>query len=291
MSYNRAYTLIILLLGVMVTGCEDPIPDDYVQELVIEGFVIAGEPITHLRIYRSLPLNDTFSLQKAMIRDADVTLLENGVPVPMMFVDDSTGFGYRPSDTTFRCKYGTEYALTVRALNRTATATARTLNAFDWVRRPVDTMQYPGRANELTPVDSLGISWTGQPGVLRYVLAVECIDTLNYGLYLQPPTSDSNRRIRTEDFEDGSLIANERTRYGFSLVSNTPVVWAAFKWFGKQRIHVYAGDEAFQEWYSSVGFGRRSQYDYRLSNIRGGLGTFAGASKITADVFLKKDVP
>lgn len=273
----------------LITGCANPVPNDYVPQLVIEGFVIAGEPITHLRVYKSLPVSDTFSLAKATIRDAKVVLLEDGVPVPLAFAPDSLGGGnYVPVDTTFRVKYETTYSLEVHAIDKTATASARTMQKFDWVLPPADTIRYPGKENELKPVDSLGISWQGQTGIVRYVIGLQCLDTLEYGKYLTPPTTEKNARVRDEDIEQGTLIADERTRYGFSVVSNTPVVWAAFKWYGPQRIVVYAGDKAFQDWFTLVGFGQRPTYDYRISNVSGGLGIFAGASKTEAPMFLLK---
>ncbi len=281
-----------VVLGVValvaIQGCADPIPEDYVPQLVVEGFVIAGQPITHLRVYQSQPISDTFKLATASIRDAQVTLLENGTPIPMVFVDDSTGGNYLPADTSFRVKYESTYELSVTAIGKHATATARTKAPFVWERKPTDSLWYPGEDNELKPVDSLGISWQGQPGITQYVIAVECLDTTNYGSYLIPATTDTNGRIRKKDFQDGTLVASERTRYGFSLAANTPVVWAAFKWFGTHRIIVYAGDDAFQNWFRSVGLGRRAEYDYRLSNVHGGLGTFAGASAIEAPIFLFK---
>lgn len=281
-------TIAILAMSFFVTGCADPIPDDYVPEIVIEGFLIGGEPISHLRIYQSQRLNDTFNLSKASIRNAQVTLLEDGVPIAIQFVDDSSGGMYLPTDTSFRVKYGTKYNITVRAIGKVATATANTLNAFSWLKPPADTLHYPGAANELTPVDSLGISWTGQSGIQRYIIGVQCLDTSGYGKYLSPPTTELNERVRKKDYEDGTSIANEATRYGFSMSANTPVVWAAFKWYGKQSLVVYAGDEAFQEWFSLVAFGQRSQYDYKLSNVSGGLGVFAGAAKIESPIFLVK---
>lgn len=290
MKTHRSFLILALITfaGLFVAGCADPIPDDYVPEIVVEGFLIAGEPINHLRIYQSQPLSDTFSLRRAVITNAQVTLLEDGKPIPMQFVDDSSGGMYKPIDTTFVVKYETAYELNVRAIGKTASATAKTQKRFSWIRRPADTLHYPGEKYELQPADSLGISWEGQEGIVRYVIGMECLDTLHYGEYLNPPTTDTNARVRKKDFEEGTQIANERTRYGFSMSSNTPVVWLAFKWFGRQKIVVYAGDNAFQEWFSLVAFGQRSQYDYTLSNIQGGLGVFAGASKIEAPIFLAK---
>lgn len=289
---RHAHSIALPFLAVCVialTGCADPVPDDYVPEVVIEGFLIAGEPISHLRIYQSQPINDTFSMSKAVIKNANVLLLENGVAIPVQYVADTNGGMYLPSDTAFRVKYNCKYDITVQAIGKTVTAVATTPSSFSWLTPPRDTMLYPGEANELKPVDSLGISWTGQPGIQRYIIGVRCLDTLQYGIYLDPPTDELNRRVRESDFEEGTRIANEPTRYGFSLSSNTPVVWLAFKWFGKQELSVYAGDEAFQEWFTLVAFGQRSQYDYTLSNVHGGLGVFAGAARIKAPIFMVKD--
>lgn len=284
---------LLAVLGLLVFGCADPVPDDYVEEIVVQGFVIADQPLSNVRVFRTLPIKDTFTFAKAMIKDAVVNVTENGVPIPMEFVDDSLGGHYRAVDTSYRAKHNAVYGLQVVARGRTLTATAQTRGQFDWVKPPVDTLYYPGRAKETEIYDSLNISWQGQAGTERYIIAMECLDTTGYGVYLSPPTSDTNRRLRDpeDEFDNGTLIANERTRFGFTIVSNSPVVWFAFKWFGRHRLHVYTGDEAFQEWHSMVGFGRRSNYDYRLGNIVGGLGVWAGASQITSDLFLVKDQP
>ena len=282
---------LMLLAVVMVTACEDPIPDDYIEEIVIEGFVIAEQPLSKIKVYASQPLSDTFRIEDAMISDAQVSVLENGLPIPMMFTMDSLGGFYEAVDTAFRVKYDTRYDLTVDTRGFHITATAETKSKFDWVNPPDEVLYYPGKENETVIFDSLNISWTGQVGISRYIIAMECLDTLGYGEYLTPPTPDSNRRLRDNDFDNGTLVANERTIHGLSFVSNTPVVWRAFKWFGAHELNIYTGDQAFEKWFSQVGFGRRSSYDYRLSNIKGGLGIWAGAAKISAPLFLVKDNP
>lgn len=286
--------LILLLVAVLgiATSCEDPIPDDaYVEELVVEGFAIAGRPLTDIRIFRTLSITDTFSLERAMIRDADVIITENGTQVPVRYVSDTLGGHYEAVDTSYRVKHNSTYQITVNAIGKTATATATTLAPFDWIAAPKDTMQYPGEARETERFDSLKVSWGGQSGVFIYVIGVECQDTLGYGQYLVPPTQESNRRIRDEEPDDDLLIRNERTRYGLALVANSDIVWRVFKWFGPHRLHIYAGDRAFQEWFQQVGFGGRSTYDYRLGNVEGALGVWAGASELTGEFFLKKDQP
>jgi hypothetical protein len=289
-SLFRRY-LSVLATIIVLCGCENPVPDDYIEEFVVEGFVIAGQPLTNVRVYRTLPLQDTFFMRNATIPDAEVIITENGTPVPVVFEQDTNGGFFRAQDTSYRCAFNATYSIEVRISTNVLTATATTFPAFTWTRPPVDTFVYPGRNNETTPNDSLSISWQPTPGMDLYIIGVECLDTIGYGAYVTPANADTNRRIREEDlFDQGSRIATERTRFGFALTNGSPVVWLAYKWYGKHRLTVYAGDKAFRDWYRLVGGGRRSSFDYRLSNVRGGIGVFAGATPLSINSFLKKEV-
>lgn len=287
----RAVSIIAALFAsLMLVSCGDPVPTDYEQELMVEGFVFVGEPIRDIRVLRTLPITDTFRFVDAAVRDAQVRITANGVPLSVEYVPDSLGGTYRVIDIQYRAIAGVTYDIEVVALGKKLTATTTTPAPFEWIQAPKDTLPYPGRLFELTRNDSLDVSWTPVAGVGQYIVAVECVDTLGYGEYVTPSTVDTNRRIRDQDrFDNGTLIASERVRFGFSILPRAPTVWSVFKWFGKQEIRVYAGDQAFQEWFRMVGFGRRSSYDYRLSNVKGGLGTWGSASVIRKASFLKKD--
>jgi len=284
--------LLSTLISALLIGCADPVPSDYTEEVVLEGFVLVGEPLSNIRIYRSLPITDTFKIENAVVPDAEFIVMADGREIAMEFTSDSLGGTYRAVDTSYRVLPSVTYSATVRARGKVLTGTTTTPRILSWRVAPQDTFNYPGIANELVRYDSLDISWLSVPGVQRYVLSIQCLDTLGYGVYISPPTTDTNRRLRKEDrFDDGTLITSERTRYGLALQASTPVVWSAFKWFGTHEIRVYAPDKAFNDWFSMVGFGRRSQYDYRLGNVKGGLGVWGSASIIKHNSFLKKDNP
>jgi len=284
--------VILACVSLLLTSCEDPVPTDYTLEVVLEGFLLVGEPLNNIRVYRTLPVTDTFSIPEASIRDALFVVTADGTDIPMEFTPDSLGGTYRAKDTSYRVLSGVTYNADVRALGFTLTASSKTPPLFDWVRAPRDTFRYPGKDNELFRYDSLDIYWQAVPGVTQYILSIECLDTAAYGTYLNPQTTDTNRRLREVDlFDDGTLISSERTRYGFALQPSTPVVWNGFKWFGLHEIRAYAPDKAFLDWFRLVGFGRRNQYDYRLSNVKGGLGVWGSASVAKYRSFLLKDKP
>jgi len=295
MTYSTSklhLVLLLLLVGGLVMSCEDPLPDDYIPELVVQGFAIADRPLSKILVYESQPITDTFRLKDAVIRDAEVVVLENGTPVAVHFVESANGGYYEAVDTSYRVKHDTKYEIRVRTDKYNASATATTKPLFNWIIAPKSVFQYPGEANETDRIDSLDVSWETVPGVSIYVVGVECLDTLNYGLYLDPPTAEANRRIRDSEFDEDLLINTENTRYGAVFFQpNSSVVWSVFRWFGMHKLHIYAGDSNFQKWFQQAGFGGRSSYDYRLGNIQGGLGIWAGASEVDSDIFLLKDVP
>lgn len=291
-TYYHLLLSVFLGLSLFLSGCEDPVPTDYTEEIVLEGVLLVGEPLNNIRIYRTLPVTDTFKIVDASIQDAVITVTADGTDVEMVFNPDSLGGTYRALDTAYRVGSGVTYSVDVRARGAQLTASTKTPPVFAWIKPPKDTLNYPGLDNETLRYDSLDIFWSAVPAAVQYVLSIECLDTLGYGVYLDGNAADTNRRLREEDrFDDGTLISSERTRYGIAFQPSTPVVWSAFKWFGKHEIRAYAPDNAFLNWFRLVGFGRRSSYDYRNSNVKGGLGVWGSASLTKWNTFLKKDQP
>lgn len=292
-TMNIRVIIATLLLSLIAASCEDPIPADYTEELVIEGFVIVGEPLAKIRIMRTLPISDTFSFAKAAIKDAIVRVYANDSEIAMEFVADSLGGSYRAIDTSYRVLPSTSYRIRVEALNQTLEATTITPITLSWVREGPIMVQFPHPDSLLFPgADSLVVSWSTVPNTEFYIIGLECLDTLGYGKYLTPPTSDTNTRTPRPkpDFfnRDGTLVSKERTIFGGTLFTASQTIWGVFRWHGKHRLNIYAPNKEFLEWFYQVGSGRRSSYDYRLSNIKGGLGVWGGASLIRTEKFLMK---
>lgn len=283
----------IVLVGLFSTGCEDPVPTDYKEEIMLEGLLLVGEPLQDVRVLRTLPVTDTFSFERASLSDAKITVTADGVDIPMEFVPDSRGGTYRAVDTGYRVQAGTVYSVAVQANGSTLTASTRTPAQFAWKTPPKTWIRFPHPDSILTAVDdSLLVTWSPVPDTELYIIGLTCLDTLGYGAYLTPATSDTNlRTVRPKpDFFDrsGTLIANERTTLGATPFTTSQTVWGVFRWYGQHELRVYAPDRAFLEWFYLVGGGRRSSYDYRLGNINGGLGVWGSASLVKHRSFLLK---
>ncbi|MBM4178710.1 MAG: DUF4249 family protein [Ignavibacteria bacterium] len=290
---NIRLLLALLVVTLITTSCEDPIPTDYTEELVIEGFVIVGEPLANIRVMRTLPISDTFSFKKAAVNDATVRVFANNSEIAIEFVADSFGGSYRARDASYRVLPSSSYQIRVKALGKTLEATTITPIALSWIKEGPNVVQFPHPDSLLFPgADSLAVSWSQVPNTEFYIIGLECLDTLGYGKYLTPASSDTNTRTPRPkpDFfnRDGTLVSNERTIFGGTIFSASQTIWGVFRWHGRHRLNIYAPNKEFLEWFYQVGSGRRSSYDYRLSNIKGGLGVWGGASLIRTEKFLLK---
>ncbi len=285
--------LVIVLLALAVAGCEDPVPTDYTEEIVLEGILLVNEPLQDVRVLRTLPVTDTFRFEQAIITDASVVVTADGIDVPMSFVSGPNGGTYRATDTTYRVKPNTVYSVVVNARGSQLTATTTTPSTFEWRTPPKAIIQFPPKDSLLLPVDdSLLVTWTPVPSTELYIIGLMCLDTSNYGSYLSPQTGETNERTTrpSPDFFDrsGTLVENERTTLGATPFTTSQTVWGIFRWYGMHELRVYAPDRAFLEWFYLVGGGRRSSYDYRLGNINGGLGVWGSASIVKSNSFLLK---
>lgn len=282
-----------LVMAIVLAGCEDAPPNDYVPQYVVKGYLLVDEPIRNIQVTRSQPVTDTFRLERTVVADADVRLIADGRTLQLQYRPAEGGPGdYYFPDTTEKVKPNTRYTLEV-ATKDGSNLTAQTLTPgrFEWIRPPIDRVIIPRKGDPayLKPPDSLNLIWTGDANVPEYVISVRALDTLNYGKYLSPETSESNTRVNPDIDDFDAKRYNETTRWGFIAGTQTPIVWGAFKWYGPQEVMVYAADRNFINWFKMTQWSGNPQYDPILGNVTGGVGIFASATAIRADHFLLKN--
>lgn len=278
--------LTVLMLALVTVGCEDPVPTDYRPEVVMQAFLIVDEPIRDIQLYWSQPMTDSFSYQRAMIRDAEIWVVEGAARYPLRFVDDSTGGHYEGLDSTVLIMPMTSYRVEARIGSNIVTGTTTTPDRIAWIKDLPPELDYPGRENELLPVDSLKVRWTIPAAGTEYVLRMTCLDTLNYGTYLTPPTDEQNGRIREREFvDDDEPLSRLPVRLAFVQAPDV-FSWAAFKYFGRHELSVYAGDRNFVNWFKQITFTR--QYNELLNSVSGGIGVVGSASVVHDTVFVRR---
>jgi hypothetical protein len=248
------------------------------------------EPITGVMITKSQPVADTFVYENSIVRDAKVHIIRDQKDtMKLQFYPSGRGGEYRLPDSTLLIQPSTRYdLLVVLPDGKRVTGTTYTPKRVEWINAPRSVLQYPVDTLNLIAPDSLSITWTPTDGISEYLIAITCLDTIGYGQYLDPPTLDSNRKIFRffRRNPDNPRLRN-LTLYGFIQGTKSPVVWTAFRWYGKHKLSIFAPDPNFVKWFKA-GWGG-NQYDYRLASVEGGLGVFASGSYVEQETFLLKN--
>ncbi len=275
-------SLILITLIISLISCEDPVPSDYIEKIYVEAYLIVDEPIKDIYIGKTQPVLDSFDYEKARYSGLDVYILEGS----NKFKLDYNG-RYYYYDTSYKVKENTKYKIEISTGDgKFIYGETITPKRFKWITPPKDIVFFPKDSLNLPTEDSLSLEW--ESVTPYYVIMIKCLDTLNYGKYLQPPTEEMNRRIvffrenerRYKDVTSVSFIPTDKTRF----------LWNFFKWYGLQEITIFNPDLNFLEW--NLQYAVSAAYDSRLGSIKGdGIGVFGSASVIRDTLFLVKNQP
>jgi hypothetical protein len=285
---NKIYILFLILSAGIFNACEDPIPNDYIEQILVESYLIVDQPIANIRIMRSLPVMDKFVYEDSMVKDADVKIISNGEVFQLEYTQKEGEYGYYYPDLNYKVKADTKYDLRITLANGDLiTGSTTTPLGTRWLKPPKKEFYFPQDTNKLPFVDSLNISWEKVEGVDFYALMLKPLDTLEYGKYLNPPTEELNRRILKPWSDDDQFF--ETTTWVVFPSTEAPVVWAAFKWYGVHEIAIYVPDFNYLRWYiQSIG---RPNIDPLLSSVEGASGVFGSVSAIRDTFFLRQNIP
>ena len=283
-NINILATVVILLF--LLASCEDLPPNVYDPKPYVEAYLIVDQPIKNVRIMWTQSLTDTFNYEKSFIRDAEVLLHFNDKTIKLISPRSGTD-GYYYPDTNLKVLPQTEYKLDILLKDGSnITVTTYTPGRFNWTIPPPPELYYPQDTINLSDApDTLKLAWEKNPPGIYYFIRVQCLDTANYGIYLNPPTADSNRRVYKPYDKPNNPNYTKTQIWGMVPLNETPVVWTFFKWYGKQKVSVLTPDYNFMKW--ALQYFRTGQYNPLLGNIKGdGIGIFGSASEIDAEVFL-----
>jgi len=74
MKKHYSYLVFFAVFAILLSACEDAPPTDYIQQYYVEAYLIVDEPIDGIKLQRTLPIQDSFKLEKALIKDAIVKI-------------------------------------------------------------------------------------------------------------------------------------------------------------------------------------------------------------------------
>lgn len=279
------YLLFSLLGLIFFTSCEELPPDIYEPVPFVEGVLIVDKPIEDIRVMWTQPLTDSLDYEKSLIRDATVFIKFDDQK--LLLTTETTGDkGYFYPDTSVLIQPNKTYELEIILKDGTViTSSTFTPSRFNWTKQPPNILQFPkDTINYTDATDTVKISWDRVNQAFFWFIRVACLDTLEYGKYLQPPTNEPNRRIY-RPFSNPERPSYRRTvTWGLLPLNEAPVVWTSFKWYGRHRISIISPDFNYLRW--SLQYFRSGQYDPLLSSVNNAIGYFGSASEINSDFIL-----
>jgi hypothetical protein len=290
---NYSKLLLITAISVIFVACEDPVPNDYIEDKYVEAYLLVDKPIENIVLKRTQPLNQKYASENAMIKDAIVKLSYEGKTIQLSYRDGENP-GYYYADESELVKPEVLYELHITTSDgKVITASTRTPKRFDWVDEPKSRFHYPADTLNLPAVDSLKISWTPVEGVDYFLIRTKHLDTLNYGKYLEPPTDEPNRRCFNflSKIKEWDFTYKNVTNWGLIGNTQTAAVWFAFKWFGKQTVTVFNADRNMLNWFINLYFNQTTATEPLMNSVNGAYGVFGSASFVEKEVFLYKNQP
>ena len=285
--------LSLMAIMLFICSCADSPPVDYQPQNYVEAYLIVDKPITGVKLMITQPVNDSFSLAGSIIRDADVYIKYNGNTLKLKIAPTGKD-GYYYPDSTVLVLPETIYNLEIHLndLKHTViTAIDTTPARISWTNEPPDTLYFPMDSINFSNGTDRKMIWTATKNLYPFFLKTECLDTMEYGKYINGDTTEKNRRCFRPHYNMSSPNYTERTTWvSFLFNHETKILWLQqFKWFGLHEITIQAPDYNYSLW--MIQYTRQSEYNPLLGNIKNGIGTFSSASQITKKVFLMKNIP
>lgn len=290
MNINFRILFLLCAISIVLISCEDPAPNDYQPRIFVEAYLFVDEPISGIKVLQTQPLDRAYSEDIAHIKDAQVKIIQGNDTFKLEYSDEKPK-GYYYPDTTYKVKAEMQYILEIITKNgEKIKSITRTPGRTHWIKKSPYKLYYPKDTLKLPKDDTLDIEWAPVNKVNFYFVRVACLDTLEYGIYLEPPTDEKNRRCFNV-FNDQEQMYKNVTMWGFVGNTKSPAVWMSFKWFGKHSLDIVVPDNNMLNWFMNLYFSGSSYHEPNFNSVNGAEGVFGSAFILKSEVFLHKNQP
>lgn len=135
----RSFVYIFWVVLLSLASCSDGL-DIQANNFVVEGFIVANEPVTNIRI-KGISAIDSEEISSNPISEAQVNLLYEGITYPLTFNRNAGLFEYREPDLSIFI--AEEYSLEIVVGDRVASSTTMVPNPPTGLSIPSDTLVIP----------------------------------------------------------------------------------------------------------------------------------------------------
>ncbi|HRR09953.1 MAG TPA: DUF4249 family protein [Rhodothermales bacterium] len=289
--FRQVKTMSLFLLIGLLGGCDTYQQDSYKKQYVVQGYLIALEPLSPISVSTTVPLNEIYSLEATAVKNAKVEVqLLNAQGQPEKTFDyvadpDSVSM-FKPLDTTALVMPSRTYALRITFPDKPDVITAKTVipDTMRVIRTNGDTFRY-----QQQPQFEQLISPSLNPSRQSYfIFSVEGLTPSSTNLvpFWDPENGFGGDRKPPKVYASPILNeANYRTSEGNLLVQ---LPWLTVVYFGKNRVTTTVLDDATYNFFrtQSVQLGGSTlspgEIPNAVTNIVGGTGVFGSLARATS---------
>ena len=263
--------IFLLFIFFLINGCSEPTSsNDYNNQLVIYGFLVAGNTIDSIYVQHVLPLEAKYSPEAAAILNAVVIVEGNGFRDTLHHDPTLPGRYYSTKSANVIQPKAT-YTLRVEAPNfPAATATTTVPDTFHILNKPIftETLRF-GDRNKI-----ISVAWTESKLHVDYIIGSRSLD--------------SNAQTTRENRQNQDRAPN-KTNFTFNLLdlTTTQVPWQFFNYYGTNEIFVSAIDKNYFDYVSQSVVGGTDIKNIKF-NLNNAIGVFGSVAKDSYRVVIIK---
>ncbi|MBN8589284.1 MAG: DUF4249 family protein [Rhodothermia bacterium] len=285
------FVLLVAFLVLVLNGCDAYEQDKYQKQYVVQGYLVALEPLTPISLSTTVPLNERYGLTDTAVKNAQVEvqlLNDKGQPEKTFLyqADPDSASLYKPIDIVTPVLPSRTYALRVTFPDKPDVITAKTQvpDTMKVMRTNGSTFKY-----QQQPQFEQLISQSKNPNRQAYfIFSVESLTPSPENLvpFWDPDNGFGGDRKPPKIYASPILNeANYRTPEGNLLVQ---LPWLTVVYFGRNKVTTTVLDDATYEFFrtQSVQLGGSTlspgEIPNAVSNIQGGTGVFGSFARASS---------
>jgi hypothetical protein len=286
---------VVVISLTAVTACDPYQQDDYVEQVVVQSWLIADEPFPVLKLSKTIPINEVYSFEKAALSNAmvDVRLLNASGQVERTYAYYNSEPGiYLPVDRNVQVEPLRRYELLVRISGKPE-VTAQTLVPGRFVTVSQNNSRIKYQSTEQLEIEVTRSEYPGRQNY--YVFTIETLDPDN--AELTPFYADVlGEEDRADVFLNQSGILFEANTE-LNPVTNTlkfKLPWIGVAFYGPTKITTNAIDDAMYNFIRTkdVQLGGSTLSPGEINNVAtnviNGIGIFGSYARSSVEVIIEK---
>lgn len=291
---------VLLLLFLLLQGCDLYPQDDYREYYVVESYLVANEELPEVLLTRTLPADVEYSFERAAVSEADVSVRlldeQGNIETEVGYELDSRGVFIPQTSLTVEPEHWYELAIN---LPNGETIRSQTLvpGSFQTVEMPADTVVY--QSEEQITVTTTRSSYPGRQSYFIFTVAVDSPAVENLTPFYLDAYNDGEEDLSEFTINSSGIINEGNYDENPDNTLTLRVPWLAIAFYGDNEITASAIDDNLYDFIRSqnvqTGGGPSTlppgEIQNIIYNVEGGIGIFGSIATSSNTVFIRRPEP